>query len=319
MEAWVRRLAVLATIVMFIVLIMGSTVTNTGSADGCGRSWPLCHGKFVPAYTVKTAIELSHRAVTGVETFLILGTAAGALWYRRRQRGVKVFSGLMVGTLFLQAGMGAAAVMWPQKPVVLATHFGISLACFASVFLVTRLLYQPFQSLGRYGAVGEKPVFPAWFRYATWGALGASIGVSYLGAYTRHSGDEIACSTWPGCNGQVYPGFAGPEGIAFAHRVAAGLCMALVAALAVSAYRRRGADPAMFRAMGAALLFIGMQALIGGAVVLTRLELWSTLAHSGMMALLFIALADACRQVMPRREPSPLPRMALARAPGSAD
>ena len=31
-------------------MVMGSTVTNTHSGDGCGQSWPLCNGRFVPAF-----------------------------------------------------------------------------------------------------------------------------------------------------------------------------------------------------------------------------------------------------------------------------
>jgi cytochrome c oxidase assembly protein subunit 15 len=49
MKRAAKWFAVAATVGMFIVLIMGTTVTNTGSSEGCGRSWPLCHGKFIPA------------------------------------------------------------------------------------------------------------------------------------------------------------------------------------------------------------------------------------------------------------------------------
>ena len=82
-ERWVKRLAVAATVGMFIVLMMGSTVTNTGSGEGCGRSWPLCQGKFVPEYAVETAIEFSHRIVTAIEGVLIAATAIGAISIRR--------------------------------------------------------------------------------------------------------------------------------------------------------------------------------------------------------------------------------------------
>src|SRR5687767_2809808 len=140
METAVKRFAVLATVGMFLVLMMGSSVTNTGSAEGCGKSWPLCHGEFIPEYAFETAVEYSHRLVTAVEGLLIAGTAAGALYLRRgpAHREVKVLVALTVGTLFLQSGLGASAVMWPQSPAIMATHFGISLVCFASIFLLTR-------------------------------------------------------------------------------------------------------------------------------------------------------------------------------------
>jgi len=131
-----------ATVGMLVVLVMGAAVTNTGSAQGCGRSWPLCDGQFVPEFTVEAAIEYSHRAVTGVEGLLILALAAAmvALW--RHDREVQVLVPLMLGSLVLQAGLGAAAVMMPQSPAVLASHFGISLVACASTFLATVVVFE---------------------------------------------------------------------------------------------------------------------------------------------------------------------------------
>src|SRR5215467_14602703 len=81
-----RWLAGLACVGMLLVLIMGTAVTNTGSAEGCGRSWPLCNGQFVPEFTVATAIEYSHRAVTAVESVLVVGLAAAMVGLWRSQR-----------------------------------------------------------------------------------------------------------------------------------------------------------------------------------------------------------------------------------------
>ena len=38
---------------MAFVQLGGALVTKTGSADGCGSDWPLCHGAFTSkfAYT----------------------------------------------------------------------------------------------------------------------------------------------------------------------------------------------------------------------------------------------------------------------------
>src|SRR5437773_11461315 len=104
-----RGLAAVAALGMFVVLVMGATVTNTGSAEGCGRSWPLCNGQFVPEFTVATAIEYSHRAVTAVESFLLVGLAAGMLAAWRAQREAVVLAVLLVVTLLLQAGLAAGA------------------------------------------------------------------------------------------------------------------------------------------------------------------------------------------------------------------
>src|SRR5205809_7530419 len=99
-----RGLAAVAALGMFVVLVMGAAVTNTGSAEGCGRSWPLCNGQFIPEFTVATAIEYSHRAVTGLESILVLALSAAMLALWRNQREVQVLAPLMLGTLLLQAG-----------------------------------------------------------------------------------------------------------------------------------------------------------------------------------------------------------------------
>src|SRR5438270_156440 len=115
-----RWLAWTAAAGMFLVLVMGVTVTTTGSAEGCGRDWPLCHGRFIPDFAVATAIEFSHRAITGVEGVLIvlLAVLTAAFYWNRRP--IRVLVPLMVAFLLLQAGMGAWAVKYPQLPVVLA-------------------------------------------------------------------------------------------------------------------------------------------------------------------------------------------------------
>src|SRR5436305_10980975 len=111
-----RWLAWTAAAGMFLVLVMGVTVTTTGSAEGCGRSWPLCHGRFVPDFAVATAIEFSHRAVTGVESVLVIALTVAVLLRHGGHRPVRVLAPLMLGFLLLQAGMGAWAVLYPQQP-----------------------------------------------------------------------------------------------------------------------------------------------------------------------------------------------------------
>jgi heme a synthase len=307
-ERVVKRLALAATIGMFIVLMMGSTVTNTGSGEGCGRSWPLCHGKFIPEYAVETAIEFSHRIVTAIEGILIAAAAIGAILIRRGDREIKILVAVMVGTLIIQSGMGAAAVMWPQTPTVMALHFGISMTCFAAVFLLTRKLYEAPGEVHPNTITAQSKPLPVWFRWGTWGVMVGSIIVAYVGAYMRHSGNELACHTWPDCNGQIFPGFTGTEGIAFSHRFLAAALMVMVATLAYRAYVMRADYPGLYRVNALALALIIAQALVGGAVVLSRLDLWTTLAHAAFMAWLFVFITDACRQVLKtQRAPATAP------------
>src|SRR5262249_57757007 len=112
---------------MLVVLVMGARGTDPGSAQGGGRNWPLCNGKLIPDFTFAAAIEFSHRAVTGIESVLIVALTIAVLALYRDQRPIQVLAPLMLGFLLLQAGLGAWAVKYPQAPAVLALHFGVSL------------------------------------------------------------------------------------------------------------------------------------------------------------------------------------------------
>lgn len=299
MERILRGLAVAATVGMFLVLVMGATVTNTGSAQGCGQSWPLCNGRLVPEFTVATAIEYSHRAVTGVEGLLVVALAVGVLRraLTRPQaalREVWLLVGLMLGFLALQAGLGAAAVLAPQSPLVLASHFGISLVAFASVFLTGVWV---FESPASRTAVSKS------YRRAVLGVTAYVLGVVYLGAYVRHSGISLACADWPLCNGQVWPGFDGPSGVVFAHRLAALGSLVLLSGLAIWSWR--SAPELRLGSLAAAGLAV-VQALSGAVLVWTRLELFGTLAHAAIVSLLFASLAFLVRRVLLAAQPGAL-------------
>ena len=280
-----RWLAALTCAGMLLVLVMGAAVTNTGSAEGCGRSWPLCNGQFVPEFTVATAIEYSHRAVTGVESLLLVALTVAMLALWRRLREVVVLVTLMVGTLVLQAGLGAGAVLWPQSPLMLATHFGVSLVAFASTYLSATVVWERTRR-GPSPTAGPTAASRAFGRL-TLAAVVYVLGVVYLGAYVRHADVSLACADWPLCNGLLVPPLGGPTGVVFAHRVAALGAVVLLGALA---FRARAVGVGATPAMHAFALSV-LQALSGALVVWTHLGLLSTLLHAAVMGLLGASLS----------------------------
>jgi cytochrome c oxidase assembly protein subunit 15 len=298
MRRAVRWVTGLATAGMFLVLVMGAAVTSTGSGEGCGRSWPLCNGRFIPEFAVATAIEFSHRAVTGAESLLILAASAGVLWGWGRRIEARLLAPMMLFFLLLQAGLGAWAVLYPQSAAVLAAHFGISLMAFASVLLA---FVFAVEAGGATDALRDRPV-PRALRWGVWGLTAYIYLVVYLGAYVRHTDATLACRDWPLCNGSLFPGFAGPVGVVFSHRLGAAVGVAAVAGL-LAWTRRAGDRPDLQRAGLVALVLIVLQAASGAAVVWTRVNLFSALAHSGLMALLFGSLAYLCLHALPRPAP----------------
>jgi cytochrome c oxidase assembly protein subunit 15 len=290
-----KWLGVMASVGMFAVLVMGAAVTNTGSEQGCGRSWPLCHGKLIPQMAVSTAIEFSHRAVVGIESILIIALAVVSVYLYWDRLEIKVLAPLMVVFLFLQAGLGAWAVMYPQLSAALALHFGVSLVAFASVVLTTAVL---FEVEGR--DVLRDRAIPPHFRSAVFGLTAYSYVVVYLGAYVRHSQASLACSGWPLCNNSIVPVFTSSVAVAFIHRVAAFVLALAILGLVVWTHRMQWERPDLYFAGVLALALVILQSLAGAIVVFTHLDLFSTLAHAAMVGLMFGCLSYLCLHALPR-------------------
>lgn len=301
-------LAVAAAIGMLVVLVMGATVTSTGSAEGCGRDWPLCHGRFIPDFAVATAIEFSHRFVTGIEGLLIVVVAV-LCWLLHWDRGpIRVLTPLMLGSLILQAGMGAWAVKYPQAPIVLALHFGISLLALSSaaaMALYLRGLDRPARA-----PVGRAMVWGAW-------SITAYLYVLvYSGAYIRHVAAAAACTTWPLCTrGVDLGGWA--LTIDYGHRLLAALAVVLAIGLAVAAPRIAPSRPDLRAGAWWLVAALAAQAAAGASLPLSSFSLASELGHAGITGLVFIAAAYLCLEVtVPRSEPSAsVRRPALAGTP----
>jgi heme a synthase len=283
-------LGVVAAVGMFVVLVMGATVTTTGSAQGCGRDWPLCNGKFIPDFALAAAIEFSHRAVTGVEGVLIVALTVAVLALYGRQRPVQVLAPLMLGFLFLQAGMGAWAVKYPQEPVVLALHFGISLIALATTALIAVYVQRP-------QALLSAPPVSGGVRMFTWGAAMYLYLLVYSGAYIRHVGAAVACPGWPLCTGSGAPLAAEAVAVNLAHRLAAAAALLLAVGLLVT---YSSLAPSRRDLVAGAWLLIGAlsaQAAAGAFLVLSRWSVSGELLHAALTGVAFTAAAYLCLRV----------------------
>ena len=298
MRTLTKYLALVSAVGMFVVLVMGATVTNTGSEHGCGKSWPLCHGQLIPQFAVSTFIEFSHRAIVGVESVLVITTAVLAFYLYRDRLEIQILAPVMVLFLFLQAGLGAWAVMAPQLAVVLALHFGVSLVAFASVLLTAVFLFE----VDGQDRLRDRPV-PQSFRWYSWSLAAYSYVVVYLGAYVRHTHADDACRGWPLCNGRIIPAFGGGQGVAFAHRLAALLLIGAILVLVLWSARLRAGRPDVFRGAVAASVAVFLQAFAGVLVVFTDTDLFAALAHAAFAGILFGSLTYVCVHVLPRSRP----------------
>lgn len=294
MDKKLRWLAILATLIMFLIMIAGSLVTKTESALGCGNDWPLCNGKWVPEYTLQSMIEYMHRFVTGIGGIVVLIFAIACLRRYKGNREVRALVAFGLFFLVLESLLGASAVIWPQSSPVLALHFGFSLLAFTGVLLLTIFVLQR----EKMAALVHEEVAPG-FRNFVWGVTIYTYGVVYLGAYVRHSGSSMGCSDWPLCQGRLIPELSGQAGVQFAHRMGAALLFFLVLGIMLYAVRHyKYVRKDVYAASILAFILVVIQVFSGGWVVLSRLHLYATIFHSAVITCLFGILCYICLQVL---------------------
>jgi cytochrome c oxidase assembly protein subunit 15 len=298
-----RNLAWVTTAGLLVVVIMGSLVTNTGSARGCGGTWPLCDGRFVPEMALQSLVEYSHRAVAGF-VGLMVGVLAVWAWIARpRSRRIRILAAVGAGFIVVQSLLGGADVLWPEAPAVLALHFGFALVAFAGVLLLAVALGDPQESApaaARPAAAGpavtpraQSEVLPPGFAAWTWITLAYVYCLIYLGSYVAHTGATAACSGWPLCYGWSGMPLTGDAGITMAHRLAALMALVLIGWLHTTSRPVRRERPDLFRGTSLALTLVVLQALSGALVVGTP-PLGTILLHVTLATALFGALAHVC-------------------------
>ncbi|WP_377889412.1 heme A synthase [Alkalihalobacillus sp. R86527] len=284
MNKLLKLFGIITSLGMLLVLLMGAVVTKTGSGDGCGNSWPLCYGKVLPeAPELETIIELSHRVVSAALGLLVIILA---IWCWRKighMRETKILAIASVFLIVFQGLLGAAAVVWGQSDIILASHFGFSLASFASVVLLTVLVFEASGTL-------RKPIVPKKIRIHLYAVTIYSYIVVYTGALVRHTGSSMACSNVPFCNDGQLLAFSGQPGIQMLHRTAAILIFVWILYIMIRGLREMKEEKTMRRGLILSFIFVSFQALSGILVVVTKLNLFLALFHGLFISGLFTVL-----------------------------
>ncbi len=284
MSRSLKWLSVLTTIGMLFVLIGGALVTKTESGAGCGDSWPLCHGQLIPEeITFELVIELSHRVVSGVVGILVLALSIWSWKAIGHIRETKFLAFISFFFLVLQGLIGAAAVMWGQSDIVLALHFGISLISFASVLLLTLLIFEIDKKFDADSLVIDKKLQTQFYAITIY-----SLVVVYTGALVRHIGASLACPDWPVC---TYNNIGLPtqihEWVQMGHRTLAGVLFIWVLYLFIRIYKHYKHEKVLYRGWMIALGLVSIQVASGAVIIFSRLNLFISLAHALFIACLF--------------------------------
>ncbi|KAB2337375.1 heme A synthase [Cytobacillus depressus] len=288
MQRSLKWFAVFTTIGMLLVLLGGALVTKTDSGMGCGRSWPLCHGELLPKnITPELIIELAHRVVSGGVGIMVLILS---IWTWRsigHIRETKFLSLTSFLFLVLQGLIGAAAVKWGQSDFVLALHFGISLISFATVLLLTLLVFEVDKKFE-----AERIVLDDRMKKHIIGVSIYSYLVVYTGALVRHVNASLVCRDWPLC---INNNFALPtnmyEWVQMGHRAAAGIIFLWIAYITFIAIKHYKYQKVIYWGWIISFVLVALQVIAGALVVISKLNLYIALAHAFFISCLFGVLS----------------------------
>ncbi|MBY6180597.1 COX15/CtaA family protein [Staphylococcus warneri] len=281
-----KWLSVLATIIMTFVQLGGALVTKTGSEDGCGSSWPLCNGAFLPQnLPIQTIIELSHRAVSALSLIVVLWLVITAWKHIGYIKEIKPLSIISVGFLLLQALVGAAAVIWQQNDYVLALHFGISLVSFSSVFLITLIVFSIDQKYEADEVIIKKPL-----RTLTWLMAIIVYLTIYTGALVRHTDSSLAYGAWPVPFEDIVPHNV-HDWVQFAHRGMALVTFMWIMFTFIHAVKNYADNRTIKYGYTATFILVILQVVTGALSVITNVNLFIALLHALFITYLFGMIA----------------------------
>jgi cytochrome c oxidase assembly protein subunit 15 len=328
---WIRRLALIGTLLCLVVVVFGGYTRLSDSGLGC-PDWPGCFGHIAPTGSAehyatpldvrKAWVEMIHRYAATTLGLLVVIITAFAI-RARGEPGVHV--GLAVGLLVLvvfQGILGMLTVTWLLKPLIVTGHLlgGLTtLAMLLWMWLSLRAHQRPVE--GRSVLAGNVLVERG-RRARIWAALAlAALGAQiFLGGWTSSNYAAMACPDLPRCQDQWIPeadyedafvlwhglgiNYAGgvldhPARVAihFTHRVGAVLASLLLLLAAFHAARGLGTGPRWAAAaVVAALVFqVGVAVLM----VLRAFPLELAAAHNAGAALLVGATVYLNRRLRP--------------------
>jgi len=319
--SWFGRIALGATVLALLVVVLGAYVRLTDAGLGC-PDWPGCYGQLTapdaphevtaaeeafpakPVDSGKAWREMIHRYAAGTLGLLILALAALSWLNRRDPYQQRLLPIALVAIVILQGALGMWTVTLLLRPAIVTLHLLMGMTTLALLWWLT------LRHLGR-GAVYAKA--PAEMDLRPWAAIGLIVlGMQIaLGGWTSTNYAALHCPDFPACQGQWLPeldlsgafhmlgnGDVNYEGgqltptqgitVHFMHRLGALLTLLYLGTLGALAVARGGS---VNRLVGIILLsLLGVQIAIGIGNIIFALPLALAVAHNGGAALLLLAL-----------------------------
>jgi cytochrome c oxidase assembly protein subunit 15 len=276
------------------VVLWGAFVRATGSGAGCGQHWPLCNGDILPvAPTLKTIIEFTHRATSGIDLAMVAVLVVWAFRAFPRRHPVRLGAVLSAVFLMTEALIGAALVLLEHVAANKSTARGYSL----SLHLINTLTLLACLTLTAWWAMGKPAVRlagrTAWMAAGSLGLvmlLGVSGAIAALGDTlfpARSLAEAFAQDFDPASSIFVR--------LRVLHPIIAAVAAMWLVFYAVAIAGRR---PDLRTRAWVLLALIGGQLLAGTANLLLRAPVWMQMVHLLLADALWISLVILCAGVL---------------------
>ena len=318
-----RRLALVATLVALVVIVMGAWVRLSHAGLGC-PDWPGCYGHLTVGEAVENADranaafperplepdkalkEMIHRYAASGLGLLILAMAILA-WVNRHDPAQPMrLPGLLVALVVFQGLLGMWTVTLLVKPAVVTAHLVGGLTTMALCWWLALRVDRTTRPPGERGLR----------RLAVFGLAVLALQIM-LGGWVSTNYSALACPDFPTCQKSFWPemdfkdafvlwrglgiDYEGgvldhPARVAihFVHRLGA-VVTALVLGFLAWRTIRTGQSRAVRMAGAALAALLVVQWTLGPVMVLKALPLELATAHNGVAALLVLAMVALLR------------------------
>ena len=271
-----HRLAKLAAIAAFVLLVIGGIVNPTGSSLACPEATIVCHHQLFPPMVGGVLYEHGHRLAA--MTVGLLQIALTMLLLTRRPQ-LKWLAWLLLGLVLAQGALGAITVHFKLVWFVSTGHLLLGMSYFATL-IYTAFRTRPAPSvveLDRHQRLRDELGSGR-----TWIAIACSaVFVQLLlGALVRHFGATLVCIGMPACtpSGEWWPD-AAIQDLHMIHR-GFGVVVAIVTTIAaVQVWRRAKSWPQLRTLAVIAPLLVAGQVTLGIFTVLTLRSVLVAVGH----------------------------------------
>ncbi len=300
-----QKIALIAVVSTFVMVVIGVIVRSTGSGMGC-PDWPLCHGQVIPQTGDSAAwLEWIHRFWGVIIGFVMLGLVIEAFSSQRATRALTVGSIMALLLTGFQAYLGMRTVALNNSGESVTMHLATAMILLGlSIFLAVRAGY-PSQLPRR--AAGQRLTLLIGFTAISVFAL------LLFGSHVTATGSALVFPDWPLFSGQILPSFSSDPAVAslqvahFLHRfvtLIVGIFLAITTVVVWRAARvervpgaagdgRLRVSSSVFALVGTAAVLFMVQVIVGALQIWTTLAPWVVTLHLSFGAAIWGLLIGA--------------------------